>query len=90
MKRSMRAMNARAPKKPVLVSRTKRRTPWRWRSSIALRRYRTVLAREMDHQTTTGVAVDQASGEGTLGAEAEGDAYVDNGSSVAAFSLRVC
>ena len=46
-----------------------------------------VLAPEMDHQATTGVAVDQASGEGTpLGAGAVGDVYVDNASSVAAFT----
>ena len=46
-----------------------------------------VLAREVDHQATTGVAVDQASGEGTpLGAGAVGDVYLDNGSSVAAFT----
>ena len=46
-----------------------------------------VLAREVDHQVTTGVAVDQASGEGSaLGAGARGDVYVDNESSVAAFT----
>jgi hypothetical protein len=46
-----------------------------------------VLARELDHQSTTGVAVDEASGEDTpLGAVANGDVYVDNGSSVAAFT----
>ena len=46
-----------------------------------------VLERELDHQPTSGVAVDQASGEGTpLGTPARGDVPLDNGSSVAAFT----
>ena len=41
----------------------------------------------LDRQQTTGVAVDQASGEGTpLGAAADGDVYVANGDSIAAFT----
>ncbi len=46
-----------------------------------------VLAGEVDHQATTGVAVDEASGEGSpLGAGARGEVYLDNGSSIAAFT----
>jgi hypothetical protein len=46
-----------------------------------------VLQRELDHLPTTGVAADQASGEGTpLGAVARGDVYLDNGSSIGAFT----
>ena len=46
-----------------------------------------VLEREVDHQPTTGVAVDEASEEGSpLGAGARGEVYLDNGSSIAAFT----
>ena len=42
---------------------------------------------ELDREGTTALAVDQASGAGTpLGAAAKGDVYVDNGTSIAAFS----
>jgi hypothetical protein len=42
---------------------------------------------ELDRQNTTGVAVDQASAEGSpFGEAGKGDVYVDNGSSVAAYS----
>ncbi|HTZ64639.1 MAG TPA: hypothetical protein VMB51_11090 [Solirubrobacteraceae bacterium] len=46
-----------------------------------------VLEREVDHQPTTGVAVDEASGAGSpLGAGARGEVYLDNRSSIAAFT----
>jgi DNA-binding beta-propeller fold protein YncE len=45
-----------------------------------------VAARELDRQGTTGVSVDEASGEGTpLGGAASGDVYLDEGTSVAEF-----
>ena len=44
------------------------------------------LLGELDRENTGAVAVDQAGGEGSpLGQAANGDVYVDNGSSVAAF-----
>ena len=44
------------------------------------------LVGELDGQDTSAVAVDQASGQATpLGVAANGDAYVDNGGSVAVF-----
>ena len=44
------------------------------------------LIGELDRQDTGAVAVDQASSEGTpLGRAADGDVYVDNGSSVSVF-----
>ncbi len=46
-----------------------------------------VLADELDHENTTGVAVDEASGEGTpLGRAGRGVVYLDEGGSVAAFT----
>ncbi|HTZ63366.1 MAG TPA: hypothetical protein VMB51_04625 [Solirubrobacteraceae bacterium] len=46
-----------------------------------------VLEGEVDHQPTTGVAVDEASVDGSpLGAGARGEVYLDNGSSIAAFT----
>jgi WD40-like Beta Propeller Repeat len=46
-----------------------------------------VVEREVDHQPTSGVAVDEASGAASpLGAGAQGDVYIDNESSVAAFT----
>jgi hypothetical protein len=46
-----------------------------------------VLAGALDHENTTGVAVDEASGEGApLGKAGRGVVYLDEGSSVAAFT----
>lgn len=42
---------------------------------------------ELDRENTSAIAVDQGSGVGTpLGASAKGDVYVDNGTSLAAFT----
>ncbi len=86
-KRSMRDMNGRACRKHVRVSRKKRRTLTAVAKLDAVQPVADVLEREVDHQPTTGVAVDQASDAGSpLGAGARGEVYLDNGSSIAAFT----